>query len=267
VNAARPSLARGLLEVLRLSVRQALAQRAAWVGRSVFLVLLLVIFSRLWVAVEQSGGLGGQRAADLVWYLMVTEWIVIGLPLTHLAIEQDVRSGDLAALLPRPLPWLAVKVAEGIGALLVRLASLGAAGFLGAWLLAGGLPSDPRGLLLALPLGVLAGVLGTLFHALVGLSSFWITDCAPVHWVFQKLCFLMGGLILPLSIYPGWLRTLCAWTPFAALLNGPGTMAISWDPARALTIAGLLVVWGAVVVLALRLAWGRALARLDVGGG
>jgi ABC-2 type transport system permease protein len=260
-------MTRGLFAVLRLSVRQTFAQRAAWMGRSVFLVLILVIFSRLWLAVEQSGALGGQSAADLLWYLAITEWIVIGLPLTHLSIEADVRSGDLAAVLPRPLPWLAVKVAEGLGALLVRLLSLGVAGFVAAWLLAGGPPSDARGLALALPLGLLAGALGTLFHALIGLSSFWITDCSPVHWVFQKMCFLLGGLVIPLSIYPGWLRALCEVTPFTALLSGPGRMAFGWDPTLALQTAGLLVVWSAVAWLLLAWVGRRALRQLDVGGG
>jgi hypothetical protein len=70
----RPSMARGLFAVLRLSVRQTFAQGAAWMGRSVFLVLILIIFSRLWVALEETGALGGTRAADLLWYLAITEW-------------------------------------------------------------------------------------------------------------------------------------------------------------------------------------------------
>lgn len=262
-----PSIVRGLYEVLRLSARQSFAQRAAWVGRSVFLVVLLLIFSRLWLALEEAGALGSARAGDLLWYLAITEWIVLGLPLTHLSIEADVRTGDLAAMLPRPLPWLAVKVAEGLGALLVRLLSLGVVGFVTAWLLAGGPPSDARGLVLVLPLGLLAGVLGTLFHALIGLSSFWITDCAPVHWVFQKLYFLLGGLVIPLSVYPDWLRTLCEVTPFAPLLSGPGRMAFGWDPALALRTGALLVVWGGVAWLLLAWAGRRALRHLDVGGG
>lgn len=265
--AAAPSRVRGLVQVARLSLRQTLAQRAAWMGRSVFVVLLLVVFSRLWVAVESTGALGSATAADLLWYLAITEWIVLGLPLTHLSIEADVRSGDIAALLPRPLPWIAVKVAEGLGSLVVRLLSLGVTGFAAAWLLAGGLPRDPRGLFLALPLGVLAAVLGTLLHALVGLTSFWLTDCAPVHWVFQKLCFLLGGLILPLAIYPAWLRTASEVTPFAAMLSGPGRMALGWDPGLALASAGKLLGWTALTVLVLAWCWRRALRRLDVGGG
>jgi ABC-2 type transport system permease protein len=85
--------------------------------------------------------------------------------------------------------------------------------------------------------------------------------------VFQKLCFLLGGLVIPLSIYPGWLRAVADVTPFAPLLSGPGRMAFGWDPALALQTAGLLVVWSAAACGLLAWTGRRALQRLDVGGG
>lgn len=265
--AAVPPLLPALAHIALAGMRQTLAQRASWLGRSVFLVLILVIFERLWHAVEAEGRLPGLSARDLVWYLAVTEWIVIGMPQPHLAMEAEVRSGEIAAVLTRPVPWLAVKVAEALGALIVRLTALGLAGFAAAWLLAGGLPREPWGLALALPLGFLAGALGTLFYALVGLCTFWLGDCAPVAWVFQKLCFLFGGLILPLALYPDWLRAFSEWTPFAALLSGPGCLALGADLPHAAWTAAMLLVWLGVALGLLRWGWGRALARLDGAGG
>lgn len=264
---APATLLPALVAAWRLSVRQGFAQRGAWVGRSVLLVLILIIFARLWQALEEAGALGGMAARDLLWYLALTEWIVIGLPLTHTAIEADVRSGDLAALLPRPLPWLALRVAEGLGSLCVRLTCLAAAAFPTALLLAGGLPREPLGLLLALPLGLLAGVLGTLLYAWVGLSAFWLVDTSPVFWVFQKLCFLLGGLLLPLALYPAWLGVVAEALPFGPLVSGTGRMALGFDPAQASWTAAKLVGWIGVTVALLALTWGRARRRLDVGGG
>lgn len=266
-DARIPPRTPALLAVLRLSARQAASQRAAWLGRSVFLVLILIIFSRLWAAAGSSTGLCGLTPRALLWYLALTEWIVIGLPLVHLTIEAELRSGDLAALLPRPVPWLAVKVAEGLGALVVRLLALGVAAGVSAYVLAGGLPEDPRGLWFAPPLVLLAGVLGTLLHALVGLSAFWLVDASPAAWVVQKVGWVLGGMILPLSLYPGWLATLARFTPFPALLSGPGRTALGWDPAGALVTALEALVWIGLLALTLRLVWARARRRLDVGGG
>jgi ABC-2 type transport system permease protein len=262
-----PALFPALVAIARSGAKQTFAQRSAWIGRSVFLVLILLIFWRLWEAVEAEGRLPALSARELVWYLAVTEWIVIGLPQPHLAMEAEVRSGEIAAVLTRPVPWLAAKLAEALGSMLVRFAALGVTGFAAAYVLSGGWPRDPLALLAVVPLALLAGCFGTLLYALVGLGTFWLGDCTPVAWVVQKLLFLLGGMILPLAFYPAWLADIASWTPFAAMLSGPGRIALGADAAEGLTTASLLVGWTLVLLLLLRWAWGRALRRLDGAGG
>ena len=131
----------------------------------------------------------------------------------------------------------------------------------------GGWPADSRGLLLALPLGVLAGGVGLAFHALIGPCAVWLQDVSPVFWIWQKLAFVLGGLILPLEIYPTWLRSAAGWTPFSALMHGTGRMAFGLDPAFAAEVAGRLVIWGAASALLLGWLFRRGLRVLDVNGG
>jgi hypothetical protein len=35
-------------------------------------------------------------------------------------------------------------------------------------------------------------------------ASFWLQEVAPVYWVWQKLLFVLGGLMLPLQVYPAF---------------------------------------------------------------
>ena len=86
------------------ALRQSLSERAALLGRVAFYAVILLIFSRLWAVVIESGALAGRSAAELLWYLAITEWVILSLPPVHLDIEQEVRSGDIACRLPRPLP-------------------------------------------------------------------------------------------------------------------------------------------------------------------
>ena len=143
----------------------------------------------------------------MLWYLALTEWITVGMPMLYIDIQEDVRRGDVAYKIARPVSYLGTKLAEGAGELVVRLALLGVAGVLAAWILGKGFPADPRGLWLALPVGLLASCVLLLFQAAIGLSSFWVQDAQPVFWIWQKLAFVVGGLIIPLDIYPDWLRT------------------------------------------------------------
>jgi ABC-2 type transport system permease protein len=253
--------------VAAIAARQGLAHRALLAGRSAFYVVLLLIFSRLWRVVLDRGAVEGAGAKEMLWYLAITEWVVLGAPLPHQDVERDVRTGQIAYGLPRPISYVGGKVAENVGSLLVRMATLGVVGFVAAWALAGGLPDDPRGLWVAAPLALLAAVVCVVFGVVIGVSSFWLQDASPVYWVWQKLTFVLGGLILPLSIYPGWLRDAAQWTPFPWLLYGPARFAFGGDAGAALATVGALLAWGAVATGVLVLLYRRGLRVLDVNGG
>jgi ABC-2 type transport system permease protein len=253
--------------VAQMAIQRELASGAALIARLALYAVLLLIFSKLWRAVAERGALAPASPRDLLWYLAVTEWIVLSGPLIHLQIEKDVQNGNIAALLPRPMSYLGFRLAEHGGDLLLRSTVMGAGGFVFAWLMAGGLPEDPRGLLLALPLGFVAANVVLVFHAAIGLSAVWITDTAPLYWVWQKCVFILGGLMLPLAVYPRWLQRIAGLTPVSALRNGPGRLAFGWQPALALEIALQLAFWSIASTLLLVWIYGRARRALEVSGG
>ncbi|MDJ0976032.1 MAG: ABC-2 family transporter protein [Planctomycetota bacterium] len=253
--------------VALLGARQTFVERGALVARSAFVLLILLVFSRLWETVRELGGLGSMGAADLLWYLAVTEWVAIGTLQTWVAVQEDVRTGDIAYLLPRPMSYVGYRVAEGLGRVGAHMLVIGAASLLGAWAFSGSLPSAPAGLLLAAPLAMLASAVLVVFYIWVGLLAFWLQDAQPAYFIFQKLLFVFGGLMLPLTIYPEWLRTISLWTPFSALLYGPASLVFEGDAEAALWTALRLVFWGAAAALLLRVTYARARRRLEVNGG
>jgi ABC-2 type transport system permease protein len=243
--------------IAALAARQALHQRGEVLFRGFFYIAILLIFSRLWQAMGHG--------SSYVWYIALTEWIVLSMPLISVEIEDDIRRGDIAYAIARPVSYLRVKVAEGLGNGLVRLAMLGGLGGAAAWLLTGTPP--PKGLLLCLPLGAFAFSLLVVTQVAIGLLAFWIGDTQPFFWVWQKLLFVFGGLMFPLEVYPEWLRDAAYFTPFAPLLHGWARLAFDPDPALAARTAVLLVAWGAVLSVLVAWLYRRALAVMDVNGG
>jgi ABC-2 type transport system permease protein len=242
--------------VALLSFRQRLEERGALYGRMMFYFVILLTYSRLWQAVlgssDPSGGApaqgAGQSAASYVWYLAVTEWIVLSQPMTWQDIESDVQSGDVAYQLSRPISYAGARAAEACGDLALRMIVLGACGLAFARLLSGEWPNG-QGLLLAALVAPFACVVLMLAHLAIGLSAFWVHDCNSVYLIWQKLMFVLGGLMLPLAIYPDWFRTVASYTPFAALLFGPGRLVMAPDPALAIRLLVQLLGWGALAAL------------------
>ena len=249
--------------VAGVSLRQNLAARGPIIARLMLYGALVLVFSRLWTAVSHPT-LG---MAELVWYLALTELVTISIPFLSYGIEQDVKRGDIAYKLAQPISYLWARVSEAMGEAIVRFLGIVTIGFGIAWLCAGGLPGDPRGILLAIPLSLLAIFLGVMIQAAVGLSALWLQESGPTHFVVQKLMFVFGGLLFPLDIYPDWLRNIALCTPFSAMLYGCGRLAFGFDPALAAWTLLLLLAWGVAIAAFTAWLYRRALRSVSINGG
>jgi ABC-2 type transport system permease protein len=232
----------------RIDFTQALHHRTEALGKIVFYGIILFVFSRLWAVTGRSASLSLSPKV-LVWYLSLTELLVLCYPFLHTEIDEDVRSGNLAYSLLRPASYFWSRYFRGLGSVCARLLILVCGGLALPLLFAGGLPEHPLGLLLFPPLALASIAVGLAFQLAIGICSFWMQDSSPLYWVWQKLSFILGGLILPFDIYPVWLQRAAGWLPFPYLLYKPVMATLQADGAAALRCLGMLGVWFCVGVL------------------
>jgi ABC-2 type transport system permease protein len=119
----------------------------------------------------------------------------------------------------------------------------------------------------AIAFGLVAATVVTLFHVGIGVAAFWLGDVAPAYWIWQKLLFVLGGLLLPLQFYPALFVRVARLTPFPALLAGPASFATREPLMPAATLVVTLAFWALVGWLVARSAFARAVERLQVNGG
>lgn len=254
------------LAFVRIAAARAVVERYSLVGQAAFLAVFLGIFSGLWKTVAEDGMPIPASPASLVWYLAITEWILMSVPLVHLDIESEVRRGDIAYHAARPVSLVAGWLAQATGAFLFRAPVLAVAAFAGAWAFTGELP-DARVWLHVVPLGLVAGLVLTILHVPVGLLAFWLPDVSPPYWVAQKVLFVLGGLTLPLSLYPAWARDLALATPFPWLLWAPAARVIGSGEGPGPWALIPLGAWGVLALAATGWLHTRAHRMLQVNGG
>lgn len=255
------------LAIFNLSARQAVCNYQLLIGLSIFLITCLVIFANLWKLVGMKTGMQTYDPDQLLWYIALNEWIIISLPRTHENIENDLRSGKLAYLLSRPVSYLGSLFSEACGTLLINLTFLGTVTFIFTWLATNTLPFGSEGFAMTIILGILAGCVGIIFHILLGLSAFWLGEVDPLYWVWEKLLFMFGGLILPLTIYPAWMQTLASYTPFSVILGSRSAQALDYSTNMSLFLAATLLVWASIGILAINIVYRKGLRILTVEGG
>jgi ABC-2 type transport system permease protein len=250
----------------RIAATEALTERAELYGRGLFIAVLLGVFSALWRAVGEAGLPIAAKYQDLVWYLAATEWVMLSAPQRHFELQEQVRRGDVTYQLPRPVSFQRAALAQAWGMMLARAPFLALVAFGSAYAFTGTLPSA-RSTLLLFPIGLLASAVLSELYVALGLVAFWLSDVTPLHWLLGKSMFVLGGLMLPLELYPRWLRALAQCTPFPALLNGPGSFMLHEPDAAAWWLAARLCLWGVLLFGLVELLFRTGLRSLQVGGG
>jgi ABC-2 type transport system permease protein len=250
----------------RIAAAQARRERGEMYGRVAFFAVILGVFSSLWRAVAEAGMPVAADPKALVWYLAATEWILLSVPPIHIDIQEAIRRGDVVYQLGRPVSYVIAEFAAGLGLLAVRAPLLGVTAFLCAFAFTGWTPPSSA-LVTVVPFGLVAAALITALHLSIGLLAFWLQDVSPVYWVWQKLMFVLGGLMLPLELYPDFIQRVAAVTPFPALLAGPASFVL---PAGIVTpgeLARNLAIWCGVTAVAVWWIFRRAASALTINGG
>lgn len=253
---------------VRLGFAGARAEPMELYARVLFLLLILGVFSALWRAVAASAG-GGDLGGDpktFVWYLAVTEWVLMSAPHIHFRIEDDVRRGDVAYQIVRPASYLGAHFAEGVGAFGARAPVMLVGACAGAWMFAGA-PAHPWTLARAFTFGCVASLVFTGYNVVLGLTAFWLGDIAPVYWIWQKLTFVLGGLLLPLTVYPDWVIRIARATPFSAVLAGPASFVLDRSIFGGGVLAAALAGWALLAGVIATTAFRTITKRLQLNGG
>ena len=100
-------------------------------------------------------------------------------------------------------------------------------------------------------------------HAFAG-AAFWIRDARSTWFLYQKLVFILGGMLMPLQVLPGWLHALAGALPFMAMAYAPARLASGHLDPQLLVVQ---LAWLAVLAGAAAAVFGAGERRLQVVGG
>jgi ABC-2 type transport system permease protein len=257
---------RWLPVAVRTAAQQAVAEPAAMAVSFVFYVIVVAMLSGLWrVGAEANGGrVAGYTGVALTWYIAASEATTV--PFRQRLIEnigRDIGDGSVAVELLRPVSVLGVRVATELGWVLPRLAGCAALGTVVATFTGGG-PPDAAGLVLAAPSLVLAVACNLVAQHAFAAVAFWVRDAGSTWFLYQKLVFVLGGMLIPLEALPGWLESTTAMLPFRAMSYAPARLAAGYvEPVLLLE----QLAWLAVLLAAATAAFNAGERRLQVVGG
>ncbi len=256
--------------IAQINLQNNLAYAGELAYRSIFMVVILYVFVQLWRATYRAVGaetIAGLTFRDTLWYLVMTETIILSKLRFADRISTEVKDGSLAYTISRPYNYLLYHWAYGLGDTLMRLVINFTAGAILVTVLVGPMPFNPAYTLPLIVSIALALVLDFCVEGIIGLSAFITEDVSSIQLIYSKVLFILGGMLIPLDFFPDWLKNAALILPFNYVIYAPARLFVSFEWTRWLQVLGMQTVWIGVFALAL---WGLfrvGLRHVSVNGG
>lgn len=237
---------------------------------TVFGLVLAYAYIALW---DQRPGLGGYTETQAVTYVWLGQSLLMTMALFGGGFADElaerIRTGDVAIDLYRPadlqLWWLASDLGRAGFHLLgrgVAPTALGALVFSLAW------PSSAATwgyFLAALVLGMVVSFAMRYLTALVG---FWLLDGSGIQQLFGLCTMFFSGMLLPLTVFPGWLGEAARALPWSAMVQVPVDVFLGERTgAGAVRALAFEAGWAAALLAAGRAVTALATRKVVVQGG
>ncbi|WP_053361552.1 ABC-2 family transporter protein [Bacillus sp. FJAT-27251] len=240
-----------------------------WAG-TVSSILRLLIIYYFWQAVYSN------RSAiqDIDLGTMIT-YIVVAMLLQGFVggvgqdLAENIKNGNVAIELMRPYDLIYKMFAVDLGSKLMHLIrgtipmmliafffmDITFPGSLEAWLL----------FIISAGLGLW---IETFFDFLVGVLAFWTVNIWGVRVLKESLVTFFSGALVPISLFPDWLRVITEFLPFQAMVYLPVSIYSGMiSGTEAYLAVGLQLFWLISFYVLVRVIWAQAVKQITIFGG
>jgi ABC-2 type transport system permease protein len=254
------------VQVLSIQARKLMSYRANfWIAAVVAFVVELALAWFLWSAVFRETGraeIAGFTLSAMVYYYVAA--ILLGKlvkgPEREMDVSQEIYDGSLTRYLLYPTNYVAFKYAQQLGHTLPAVVELAIFGVAALVVLPApdGLDVSAQSVLMAAVSVAVSNLLHFLLVFPIEGVAFWADNVWSLNVMYRFVSQMLGGLMLPLTMFPAWAQPALDLLPFKYLYFFPATTLLGHvGPAEWARGIAVSLLWCAVAALAGRLVWLR----------
>jgi ABC-2 type transport system permease protein len=240
------------------------------IASSMFIAFITFIFANIWRVVFSANGtqlINGFTFPMMIWYLVMTESIITSQGKIISQIGQEIIRGDIANYLNKPYNYLIYKYASTIGASTASFfITIICAGTV-ALIMVGPLNFD----LTIIPFVLISAFLGITLHftmmSTLGILALWLEDARSLEFLYQKILFVAGGMLVPLDVFPLWFSSICILLPFSYAAYYPAVLLVNFSFNRFIQTIIAQIFWIIVSSLLALFLFNILSKRVSINGG
>ena len=257
------------IAICKVNLRNSLQYFFDFILSNFFIALIIFIFIHLWKAVYSGtdGIIEGFTLNMMIWYLVLTESIVVSPKRLLVEIGDDIQSGNIAQQLNKPYNYVGFQFVSSMGKSMVNFCAIFAVSSITALIFLGGFNVFWLGLPLVAIIVFLALSLHILINIFLGILGFWIEDTKGVLFIYNKIVFVLGGMLVPLDIFPQWLETISRILPFSFIAYHPARLFVNFDWVTAGKIMLVQGSWIIFTIVLIAIVYNVCIRKISVNGG
>lgn len=221
---ARPSNHSVYSEYLRISFQTMLAYRARYYIGVVTYVVHVAVYYFIYKALYEHGDtIRGFTLNQMLTYVSIG-WVCKSFYLNYIDrdMANDVKSGQIAMDLIKPIDLQAMVFARGLGQSLFRLVLFTPPVLIATALLFDvQLPASPLDAVLFVVSTALSATVYLGINFLVGLAAVYFLSIQQILYSKNLMIELFSGLLIPISWFPQWFQTISSVLPFQSIAYVP----------------------------------------------
>lgn len=244
----------------------------AWnlLARTIFFVFIVFVMLLLWKNIYGQKGeiIAGFSLNQMIWYLTIAEMISLSRSNIFSEVSEEVKKGNIAYTINKPYSYVFYCFSNSMGEIAVRLLTNVITALVIGMIYVGPLTGFK---VIHLPMVIITVLLGIcinfFIYMLLALSAFWLEENTALTWIYSKLVFTLGGMLIPLELFPDWLEKISRHLPFAYVTYAPAKLAVAYSSSGFInTLVYQLGYLGFFIAVSL-LVFRRGVKALNVNGG
>lgn len=224
----------------------------------------VMVFNCLWDYILKDGSLFGYTKQELIWYIIITEFITYSVVKFYNKVSDMVKDGTVANLLIKPMNFIIYMVSEQSANILKVFINLIAAIVLGN-VFAGGIDISFNAIILFIIATIFSLIIATCIQLILGLIAFYIEETKSIWFIIQKAQFLL--VFVPIEFYGKFVQKLLMFLPTTHMVYTPATILLKYDFENSIALLSMQVINIIVLSLVTCILYKKGVQKINVNGG
>jgi ABC-2 type transport system permease protein len=239
-------------------------------GLQVIGPVLVFFFIRynLWAAIYGLDGVTTLQGYSFEQMLAYQVWVMIvgflGLGFNGTNLAEDIRLGRISAYLIYPFGFWEFHASSFLAFQLIQVLVSGVT-LLGVWAM-GWVSFTPWNLLLGTLYCFCVALFWFQMSFLIGILAFWLEETWVMRVMLVMVSQFFSGALIPLEIFPDWLRQILAYSPFPYLTWVPVKIFSGSYAEPLLPAFAMIGLWSLLAFGAARLTWNQGIKAYTGAG-